>query len=699
MVGYPAEKWPDGGLRRHPAIGLLIAVLLVGLGARLYRLDKQGTTLIELAAVDALDSPTVGDFLLRVDYNGLHHPSLYHVLEFGWSRVVGTSTLRVRLLSVSLGVAALLLVYGCASRLYERKTALLAMLLAALSPVQIHHAQSIHSCALILPLGLVSVYALARRVEGGGDAWTVLNVVANALLLLVHLYGGLLIVAEFVFLLLSGVYTGRRLIGWLAMLLGVAAFPIGLAWTGIACTPTGELGPATAYQPLRTGRIVADFVADDALVLNPPGDMAYAPANVQPTFPRVGPSLASFGLAAAFAAGLALFIRRLIRSRHPEAATTAHPPRRSDLLMLCIAFVPPLVLLAVSLVFVPCFIDGTTSYSAIALNIAVASVFVRLRRRAVRRAAILGLIALYACQACLFLSSVRRPDWFAITRLLEHRAQPNDVLLVQDWMPPAIEHHVVPCLWETRQAVTLQALCEDAETILDAPDSQRNVWLMFGKSADISTVIKGFEPCLTSRGLAYERHELDTLPNVFVYRVTRNPDWRPAPGHQPTDVPAPVDYEQMMANLGLDVLPAHDRELALSHLRRTVEWDLQAEYAPAICTRIAEDLYLQAQDPRLVGIFATHAQDLGAGEPLLHLVLAIAYAEQGDVEAAERAFRKAADGVGERVKRLEPLFQATYVANDYEVARAAARQLEADGYDIPPFIAKRLGLQPHDGRP
>jgi 4-amino-4-deoxy-L-arabinose transferase-like glycosyltransferase len=88
------------------------------------------------------------------------HPLAYYVLLNGWMALFGQSLTVVRLLSVLFGVLAILIIYVFARALAGERMALIAGLLMALSPFQIHYAQEIRMYSLLVFLLAAATLAL-----------------------------------------------------------------------------------------------------------------------------------------------------------------------------------------------------------------------------------------------------------------------------------------------------------------------------------------------------------------------------------------------------------------------------------------------------------------------------------------------------------------------------------------------------------
>jgi uncharacterized membrane protein len=207
-------------------LGLLIGILLLAFGLRLYRIGAQSLwndegTSVALAARDlaAVTQGAANDI----------HPPLYYYLLHVWMALFGNSELAVRSLSALLGTLVVLLVFALGSLLAAlgrhdgRRTGLLAALFAALSPFQVYYSQEARMYILTAFLGAASVYAFLRLLSGWQNARSGHNLrpymatpyaIATILLLYSHYFAATVIVVEnlaFLWWLVAGWQAQHRL--------------------------------------------------------------------------------------------------------------------------------------------------------------------------------------------------------------------------------------------------------------------------------------------------------------------------------------------------------------------------------------------------------------------------------------------------------------------------------------------------------
>ena len=146
---------------------LLWALLLLALGLRLTRILSQPLWWDEgWSLYFAGSDPGAILRLTAVDI----HPPLYYLLLHAWIRPLSSSVLSVRLLSVLIGTATVPLLYVTASRLLDRRAALLAASLLAISPFHIYYSQEVRMYGLVTFVGLLAWYC-ALRWEAQGSRW------------------------------------------------------------------------------------------------------------------------------------------------------------------------------------------------------------------------------------------------------------------------------------------------------------------------------------------------------------------------------------------------------------------------------------------------------------------------------------------------------------------------------------------------
>lgn len=228
-------------------------LLLLGMALRVWNLADQSVWYDEWITLRALGEATLAACIRKEIELDFSMVPAYHVLQYFWAKWVSSSDYGIRWLSLLFAAASFPLLYAIARRMYGRGAAVVALLVMALAPYQIFHAQGIRNYSLALFAGLLSVYAYLRCLpSGSARRWWVLNVLANTLLLWTHLFGAFLFAVQGIHLLLFRRKPPRAWLLW-----GVAhvliVLPVGLwQWTlpGNATYPDVPRPPLTRLYTL-----------------------------------------------------------------------------------------------------------------------------------------------------------------------------------------------------------------------------------------------------------------------------------------------------------------------------------------------------------------------------------------------------------------------------------------------------------------
>jgi hypothetical protein len=91
------------------------------------------------------------------------HPPLYYWTLKAWGDTLGASELGLRSLSAACGLLAVVLTWLIGRRLFGPLAATLAALLLAVAPLAVYYSQEVRMYTQVTALGLLAVYAYARR--------------------------------------------------------------------------------------------------------------------------------------------------------------------------------------------------------------------------------------------------------------------------------------------------------------------------------------------------------------------------------------------------------------------------------------------------------------------------------------------------------------------------------------------------------
>ena len=244
MAIPPGSLETAGGPRRElitSRSGRLLPIVLLftlALALRLFMLGSPSIWLDEGYAID-LASGGVGAILKNT---GDFHPPLYYVFLHFWL-ALGRSEFMVRLPSALLGALSVPMAFVLARAWLTRKTAFLSALLLAVSPLSVWYSQEARMYSQLAFLGLISVLALSRLIQGGKPAWWLVYVLSTAAGLYTHYDMAILLVLEDALLIGWCVWLKKRP-GWLLplTLAQVASLILFLPWLPVLIANLRNLG-------------------------------------------------------------------------------------------------------------------------------------------------------------------------------------------------------------------------------------------------------------------------------------------------------------------------------------------------------------------------------------------------------------------------------------------------------------------------
>ena len=150
-------------MRRYLPYALLFLILLLAAGLRFYRLDGQSFWADEGNSV-VLARMTTGDVLSSAAAD--IHPPAYYLLLKAWGNIFGLDETGARSLSAVLGIFTVWGVYLVGAALKNKRTGLLAALLAAINPFLIYYSQEARMYQLLALTAVFAAYALTQWWRG-----------------------------------------------------------------------------------------------------------------------------------------------------------------------------------------------------------------------------------------------------------------------------------------------------------------------------------------------------------------------------------------------------------------------------------------------------------------------------------------------------------------------------------------------------
>jgi 4-amino-4-deoxy-L-arabinose transferase-like glycosyltransferase len=420
----------DAGARRPWArldFAALLIIFLVALAARLTNLDRQSLTTDEFHTVLLDPGTPFSEYWAFVRSVNPDHVPLYFWLTFAWAKIFGVDLVTQRLFPVLAGSLVVIPIYAIARRWLGGATAAIAAsCYVAFSSTLIWHGQYLRTNSLLLLVAALSLWAFMRAAAGDGPRWWVINWLLNAVLLLLHVVGALLLLAQGVYLLLRGRWRATFL--W-----GCAATLTLLPWfITVSMARVESLG----YSPLMGAR---DF---GAMLLG--GDFFSFDVDIERGW--AGPYAALFRNGAARPVGLAADAVRMLGLLVTIllvawAAVSARSGFNARLLVFLLALLPITFLQVVSMIWVPV---AQTSHSIVAylgLALLFGAGVAQLRAPALRGLVAFAVLAPLGALAWLTSQSSVRPDNISAAEAIRERLTlPQSQVIVVDccWVPDAL---------------------------------------------------------------------------------------------------------------------------------------------------------------------------------------------------------------------------------------------------------------------
>ena len=193
----PADK----GEGPVPKLLGLSGLLLLGSVALILRLHNLGARSIwyDESFSAMIARLRWSQFVLTL-WNREGNMAFYYFLLHFWEQL-GSNPVFLRSLSVIFSVAALPMTYLLGTRLFDRRTGAVAAWLLAINAYDVRYAQEARSYALVVLLSILSTWFLARNLQQSSRAWGAYTT-TNVLLVYSHFFGGLVIIAQLLSLLL-----------------------------------------------------------------------------------------------------------------------------------------------------------------------------------------------------------------------------------------------------------------------------------------------------------------------------------------------------------------------------------------------------------------------------------------------------------------------------------------------------------------
>lgn len=199
-------------VRRSPTgFSILLSLTLLAIFfVVIYHLTRESMAYDEGWSMWAVRPDATGETIARVAADV--HPPLYFLALDSWVAQVGESALPARMLSIVGAMLGLAATYAVGSKLFDRWTAWIALIVMGTSSFFVYYAREARMYSLLLALASLSMWAYWRWQSEPSYSHTVVYAISMAVLLYTHYYGLLIVAAQVLHLL---VVAPRQIGRWL----------------------------------------------------------------------------------------------------------------------------------------------------------------------------------------------------------------------------------------------------------------------------------------------------------------------------------------------------------------------------------------------------------------------------------------------------------------------------------------------------
>lgn len=208
-------------MKRAPLV-ILCLLLLLALFLRTWRLAEECAWQDEIFTLECLDRP-FQEAISGMLSTSSSIPPTYPVMAWGWSRLFGTEPEVLRWMSILLGLATLVVLYGTAHRWYGSAGGWMALATLGMSEFHIYYSQEIRVYVVLILVVALTFHCFVRWLEKRETLWYRLHLLCSCLAIATHPFALVYFTVEGAFLLLTGRWRERAFLHWLATFLPVLA--------------------------------------------------------------------------------------------------------------------------------------------------------------------------------------------------------------------------------------------------------------------------------------------------------------------------------------------------------------------------------------------------------------------------------------------------------------------------------------------
>lgn len=188
---------------------ILIAILILGSFLRVYGIGSESFWIDEAATMYTTrqaPSQAIRDIYTTTRaapefFETGGTPPLYYVLANYWTKLIGLSEAKLRLLSVLFGTVSIYVIFLIGNLVFDYRAGLLSAFILSINYAHINYSQEARTYSLMVLLSSLSIYFLIKALkENKIQHWSG-YVLSSVSLIYTHYFGFLLLITEYLFLL------------------------------------------------------------------------------------------------------------------------------------------------------------------------------------------------------------------------------------------------------------------------------------------------------------------------------------------------------------------------------------------------------------------------------------------------------------------------------------------------------------------
>lgn len=188
----------------------LVVIMLLGIFLRIYSLGAESFWLDESETVygTTLDPSTIihNIYTKVLAYENFVYTKggsmpLYYLTAYFWTKLVGLSEFKLRLLSAIFGTLSIYLVYVIGKEFFSEKVGLVAAFILSINHQHIYYSQEARAYSLLVFVTMLSVYFFYRMLVVGKYYNLILYSLGTAAVIYTHYYGFFILFFQGIFLL------------------------------------------------------------------------------------------------------------------------------------------------------------------------------------------------------------------------------------------------------------------------------------------------------------------------------------------------------------------------------------------------------------------------------------------------------------------------------------------------------------------